>query len=182
MQTVAGKKPASPNARELALELVAYMRGPAPRCAAIRDREAVLVELLLDEACAAAALLLDGRAALAEQAERGELAGGARITNEPCPACKGSGRLSRHDVTYPRVARLAPFIHAGSPCACGNPSCPSGAQHAAGAELGPIDVHPSRELEAMRERDKARAERDAMHERCTELRAELEALRAGAAS
>jgi len=172
MQTVAGKKPASHvTAHELAVELITYARSSGALVAVLKQKEADLGQRLLDDACDAA------RRELREKEERGELVAGARVTNEPCPSCKGSGRLRSHAVTYPRLVhdpksgavtcgkcgRNDRNLHFDGATLLGCDACRIGPYVA-----GEVKRSPS-ELEAMRERDQARTELDATHERLSHL-------------
>jgi len=172
MQKLPGKSPEGPqNARELALELVAYMMTGDPSVPIVREKQ----EALLDAACSEARKALaqandlslhrfaseigvkvvfggmdeQGRAlgeplpGVGMSIGKSFLVAGARVTNEPCPSCKGSGKLSRHEVTFRRSDTPPP--------------------------------QPQRVAEALRQRDEARAERDAMTPRMDELEAQRDA-------
>jgi hypothetical protein len=168
MHTVPAKKPAShvPGARALAIDLVAYMRGSAPRCSVIRDKEAVLVERLLDEACAAAGRELDADERRARDILHGspELVAGAKLgPPEPCPTCRGvAGAVESCPVCRGRGRMVKPNVVGAAPSV---------------ALPGLIRELPQRIAEAERERDEARAERDKLHDRCRELEADRAQLR-----
>jgi hypothetical protein len=156
MRTVAAKtEESAKKARELAIDLVRYAHSSGGLVSVVREREAELGALLLDIAWTEARAALDAKHA--KDAE-GVFPEGVE---RPFP---GVGLSIGKGLGKGLLAGGAGVV-TGEPC----PACKGQGTIRRHHVVFPRADDPPRMLEAIRERDEARAERDAMRDRCADL-------------